>query len=106
MPPWNTSIGSTIAACTASWACCHLRSSKRSSVLRPPHRYSPRPNDRSLHATRGGSVRRTAERLDAEASDPTVILFPPPAFDPHADRLELTPSGEAYLRGTAEPPLA
>jgi hypothetical protein len=49
---------------------------------------------------------QAAERLDAEANDPTLIPFPTPAYDPDADRFELTAKGEAYLRGAAEPPLA
>jgi hypothetical protein len=49
---------------------------------------------------------QAAERLDAKASDPTVIPFPTPAYDPDADRFELTAQGEAYLGGAAEPPLA
>jgi hypothetical protein len=49
---------------------------------------------------------QAAERLDAEASDPTVIPFPTPAYDPDADRFELTAKGEVYLSGAAEPPLA
>src|SRR3954454_16315250 len=38
-----------------------------------------------------------AERLDAEASDPTVISFPTPAYDADADRFELTAEGVAAL---------
>jgi hypothetical protein len=49
---------------------------------------------------------QAAERLDAEANDPTLVPFPTPAYDPEADRFELTPQGEAYLRRAAEPPLA
>ena len=49
---------------------------------------------------------QAAERLDAEASDPTVIPFPTPTYDADADRFELTPKGEAYLSGAAEPPRA
>jgi hypothetical protein len=35
--------------------------------------------------------------LGAEASDPTVILFPTPTYDIDADRFELTPQGYAAL---------
>ena len=49
---------------------------------------------------------QAAERLDAEAPDPTVIPFRTPAYEPDADRFELTGKGEAYFNGAAEPPLA
>jgi len=44
-------------------------------------------------------LHQRAERLDAEQSDPTnnVIPFPVPAYDPDADRFELTPKGYAAL---------
>jgi hypothetical protein len=35
-----------------------------------------------------------------------VISFPTPAFDPDADRFELTAQGEEYLSRAAEPPPA
>jgi len=35
-----------------------------------------------------------------------VIPVPTPAYDPDADRFELTAKGEAQLSGVAEPPLA
>ena len=44
-----------------------------------------------------------AERLDAEASDPTVIPFPSPAYDPDADRFELTAEGVAALDAMTHP---
>src|SRR5215211_6266785 len=53
--PWSTSTGSTTAACTASWACSRLPSSKPAWRVRLPHRYWPQTNDPSLHETRGGS---------------------------------------------------
>ena len=49
---------------------------------------------------------QAAERLHAEASDPTVIPFPTPAYDAAANRFELTAKGEAYLSDAVEPPLA
>jgi hypothetical protein len=51
-------------------------------------------------------IHTAAERLDAEASDPAVIPFPSPSYNPETDRFELTAMGEAYLSGTAESPLA
>jgi hypothetical protein len=35
-----------------------------------------------------------------------VIPRPTPAYEPDADRFELTAQAEAYLSGAAEPPLA
>jgi hypothetical protein len=49
---------------------------------------------------------QAAEGVDTEASDPTPLPFPTPAYDPDTDRFELTAKGEAYLTGAAEPPLA
>jgi hypothetical protein len=49
---------------------------------------------------------RTADHLDAEASDPTVTPLPAPNYDTDGDRFELTAKGEAYLSGVAEPSLA
>jgi hypothetical protein len=57
------------------------------------------------YANRGGPCKHgwgvvcfeAAERLDAEASDPTVIPFPSPAYDPDADRFELTAAGVVVL---------
>jgi hypothetical protein len=43
------------------------------------------------------------ERLDAEASDPTVTLFPTPAYDPDVDRFVLTAQGLAALAETTHP---
>jgi len=54
----------------------------------------------------GAVIFSAAERLDAEQADPTLLPFPTLAYDPDADRFELTAKGEAYLRGAAEPPLA
>jgi hypothetical protein len=48
---------------------------------------------------------QAAERLDAEQADPVVTPFPTPAYDPDAERFELTAKGEGYLRSAAEPPL-
>ena len=49
---------------------------------------------------------QAAERLDAEASDPTVIPLPTPAYDPDADRFELTAKGYATLAAEEFWPLA
>ena len=65
------------------------------------------------YANRGGPCKHgwavvcfeAAERLDAEACDPTVISFPEPAYSAD-DRFELTAQGLAYLSRAAEPPLA
>jgi hypothetical protein len=38
--------------------------------------------------------------------DPTLLPFPTAAYDPDADRFELTAEGVAYLTEAAEPPLA
>jgi hypothetical protein len=64
------------------------------------------------YANRGGPCKHgwaavcfeAAERMDAEASDPTPLPFPTPAYD-EADRFELTAKGQAYLSGAGEPPL-
>jgi hypothetical protein len=66
------------------------------------------------YANRGGPCKHgwgvvcfeAAERMDAEASVPTPLPFPSPAYDPDVDRLELTAEGVAYLSAVAEPPLA
>jgi hypothetical protein len=42
-------------------------------------------------------------RLDAEASDPTVIPFPTPAYHPDADRFELTAEGATALDAMTHP---
>ena len=42
-----------------------------------------------------------AEGLDAEANDPTVIPLPTPAYEPDADRFELTAKGETLLGGAS-----
>jgi len=63
------------------------------------------------YANRGGPCKHgwavvcfeAAERLDAEASDPTVIPFPTPNHDPHADRFELTVQGLAALDAMTNP---
>ena len=63
------------------------------------------------YANRGGPCKHgwgvvcfeATERLDAEASDPTVISFPTPAYDPDADRFTLTAQGLAALAKTTHP---
>ena len=63
------------------------------------------------YANRGGPCKHgwgvvcfeAAERMDAEASDPTVLPFPSPAYDPDADRFELTARGLAALAETTHP---
>src|SRR3954451_18021961 len=63
------------------------------------------------YANRGGPCKHgwavvcfeAAERLDAEVSDPTVISFPSPAYDPDADRFTLTAQGLAALAETTHP---
>jgi hypothetical protein len=45
-----------------------------------------------------------AERLDAEACDPTVIPFPTPAFDPDRDRFVLTAKAHAALASPEHTP--
>jgi hypothetical protein len=46
---------------------------------------------------------RAAERLDAEATDPTLLPFPTPAYDPDADRFTLTAQGLAALDAMTHP---
>jgi hypothetical protein len=45
----------------------------------------------------------TLARLRAEASDPTLLPFPSPAYDPDADRFELTAEGVAALDAMTHP---
>ena len=59
--------------------------------------------DANLAGDEEFELARTAERLDAEASDPTVIPFPTPAFDADADRFELTAQGLAALDAMTHP---
>src|SRR5690242_13934040 len=46
---------------------------------------------------------KAAERLGAEASDPTVTPFPTPIYDPDADRFEVTAEGVAALDAMTHP---
>ena len=63
------------------------------------------------YANRGGPCKHgwaavcfeAAERMDAEASDPTLLPFPTPAYDPDADRFTLTAQGLAALAETTHP---
>src|SRR4051812_23406938 len=63
------------------------------------------------YANRGGPCKHgwavvcfeAAERLDADASNPTLLPFPSPAYDPDADRFTLTAQGLAALAETTHP---
>jgi hypothetical protein len=63
------------------------------------------------YANRGGPCKHgwgtvcfeAAERMDAEASDPTLLPFPTQSYDPDADRFTLTAEGLAALAETTHP---
>src|SRR4051794_12531464 len=51
----------------------------------------------------GGIIHTAAERMDADATNPSLLPFPSLAFDPDADRFELTAGGVAALNAMTNP---